>query len=58
MNNMVGLSDVLLVSPLIVLFLFSLIPLTGKVLAGNKEQSTASTLIVSLIGLCVAAAYW
>jgi NADH-quinone oxidoreductase subunit N len=54
MNNMVGLSDVLLVSPLIVLFLFSLIPLTGKVLAGNKEQSTASTLIVSLIGLCVA----
>ncbi len=54
MNNMVGLSDVLLVSPLIVLFLFSLIPITGKVLAGNKEQSTASTLIVSLIGLCVA----
>ncbi len=54
MNNLVGLSDIFLVSPLIALFIFSLIPLTGKVLAGNKEQNTASTLIIALIGLCVA----
>ncbi len=54
MNNVVGLSDILLVSPLIALFLFSLIPLTSKVLAGNKEQNPASTLIIALIGLAVA----
>ncbi len=54
MNNSIGLSDILLISPLIVLFLFSLIPLTGKVLNNNKEQNPASSLIVSLIGLCVA----
>lgn len=53
MNNIVGLSDILLISPFIALFIFSLIPLTGKVLAGNKEQNLASTLIVALIGLTV-----
>jgi NADH-quinone oxidoreductase subunit N len=54
MNNLPGLSDILLISPFIVLFLFSLIPLTGKVLNNNKEQNPASSLIVALIGLCVA----
>jgi NADH-quinone oxidoreductase subunit N len=54
MSNVVGLSDILLVSPLIVLFIFSLIPLSAKVLAGNKEQNRAATLIISLIGLAVA----
>lgn len=49
----IGLSDFLLVSPMITLFIFSLIPLTMKVLAGNKETSPASSLIVALIGLCV-----
>lgn len=55
MNNPVGLSDILLVSPFIVLFLFSLIPLTTKVLAGNKEQSPAASLIVALLGLAISA---
>lgn len=59
MNNpielSVGLTDILLISPMIVLFLFSLIPLTIKVLRGNNEQSPAATVIISLIGLSLAA---
>lgn len=51
----VGLTDILLISPMIVLFLFSLIPLTIKVLRGNVEQSPAATVIISLIGLALAA---
>jgi NADH-quinone oxidoreductase subunit N len=54
MNVTVGLADILLISPLIALFVFSLIPLTGKVLAGNKEQNPAANLIVALIGLILA----
>ena len=53
MNLTVGLSDILLISPMIALFGFSLLPLASKVLAGNKEQNTAATLIVALIGLVV-----
>jgi len=55
MTVSVGISDVLMISPLIALFLFSLIPLTSKVLSNNTEQSPASSLIVALIGLCVSA---
>ncbi len=59
MNNpveiTVGLTDILLISPMIVLFLFSLLPLTIKVLRGNIEQSPAATVIISLIGLSLAA---
>lgn len=51
MNITVGLTDVLLASPLIVLFLFSLIPLTIKVLRGNQEQNPAATIVIALIGL-------
>lgn len=51
----VGLSDVLLISPLIVLFLFSLLPLSIKVLRGNREQSPTATIITALIGLALAA---
>ncbi len=51
----VGLSDVLLISPMIVLFLFSLIPITIKVLRGNVEQSPTATIIEALIGLALAA---
>ncbi len=55
MNITFGIADVLLISPLIALFLFSLIPLTIKVLRGNKEQSPAATIIEALIGLTLAA---
>ena len=55
MNITFGLSDVLLISPLIALFLFSLLPITIKVLRGNSEQSPAATLIEALIGLTLAA---
>lgn len=51
----VGLSDILLISPMIVLFLFSLLPLTIKVLRGNVEQSSTATIIEALIGLSLAA---
>jgi len=55
MNLEVGLKDILLASPLIVLFLFSLIPLAIKVIKGNKEQNATATLIIAIIGLAVTA---
>lgn len=55
MNTNVGLVDVLLISPLIALFVFSLIPLTIKILRGNQEQNPAATIIIALIGLSVTA---
>lgn len=51
----VGLSDVLFVSPLIVLFLFALLPITIKVLRGNVEQSPLATLIQALTGIGISA---
>lgn len=55
MNISIGLSDILLISPLIALFVFSLIPITIKVLRGNVEQSPAATVIEALIGLTLTA---
>jgi NADH-quinone oxidoreductase subunit N len=55
MNITIGLADILLISPLIALFVFSLIPLTIKVLRGNVEQSPAATIIEALIGLTLTA---
>lgn len=56
MNSInVGMSDILLVSPMIALFLFSLLPLTIKVLKGNKEQTPAATIFEALIGLILTA---
>lgn len=52
----VGLADVLLISPMIVLFLFSLVPLTIKVLRNNEEQNPLATLVEVLTGLALAAA--
>lgn len=49
----IGLADILLVSPMIALFLASLIPLTVKVLRGNREQSPIITLSQALIGIVV-----
>lgn len=55
MNISIGLYDILLISPLIALFLFSLIPITIKVLRGNVEQSPTATIIEALIGLTLTA---
>lgn len=52
----VSSADILLISPLIVLFLFSLIPISTKVLRGNIEQSPTATILETLIGLSIAAA--
>jgi NADH-quinone oxidoreductase subunit N len=55
MNISIGLADLLLISPIIVLFLFSLVPLISKVTAGNVEQNPTTTLITALMGLGIAA---
>ncbi|MGZ3690899.1 MAG: NADH-quinone oxidoreductase subunit N [Pseudobdellovibrio sp.] len=55
MNTHIGLADILLTSPMIVLFLFSLVPITIKILRGNQEQIPAATVIEALIGLVVTA---
>lgn len=54
MNVNIGLSDILLISPMIALFLMSLLPITVKVLRGNKEQPYLVTLIQALIGIVIA----
>jgi len=55
MNSVLGFSDFIRVSPMIVLFLASLIPITIKVLRGNQEQSGEATLIQGLGGIVFAA---
>lgn len=54
-STTIGLADILLVSPMIAVFLFSLIPLTIKVLRNNVEQKPMATVIEVLIGLVLAA---
>ncbi len=53
MKSAVGLSDILLVSPIIALFLTSLLPITIKVLRGNREQNPVITLLQALIGITI-----
>ena len=48
------LVDLILVSPIIALFLTSLIPLTVKVLQGNKEPNSMATMGYGLIGVIAA----
>jgi len=55
MNPNIGINDLILVSPMIALFLASLVPITLKVLRGNREQNALSTLIQGLIGLVISA---
>lgn len=55
MTTNIGLADILAVSPLIALFLASLIPITVKVLKGNVEQAPLATLIQGLGGILAAA---
>lgn len=52
----IGLGDVLLISPMIALFLASLLPITMKVLRGNREQHALVTLGQALIGIVIAVA--
>lgn len=54
MNISIGVTDILLVSPMIALFLASLIPITVKVLKGNVEQSPFATLIQGFGGILAA----
>ena len=54
MNLTVGFSDMILISPMIAMFLLSLIPLTAKVLRGNREQNAIITLAQGLTGVIVA----
>ena len=55
MTSNIGVNDLILVSPMIALFLASLVPITLKVLKGNREQNALSTLIQGLIGLVISA---
>lgn len=55
MNINIGLADLMLISPVIVLFLFSLLPLITKITNGNKEQNPKTTLITALMGLGISA---
>lgn len=52
-NINIGLADILLTSPMIALFLFSLVPIAIKVLRGNREQLPVATLIEAMIGIIV-----
>ena len=54
MNIAVGQSDLLLISSMLVLFLVSLVPITIKVLRGNREQNPLATLTQGLIGIVAA----
>ncbi len=51
MNSHVGIVDVIRITPLIILFLLSLIPITVKVLRGNREQNPIATLVQGLLGI-------
>lgn len=55
MNIAIGLRDIFSVSPLIALFLASLIPITVKVLNGNREQNPIGTLWQGVGGLLASA---
>lgn len=55
MKSNITLNDLILISPMIALFLASLVPITLKVLRGNREQNALTTLIQGLIGLVISA---
>lgn len=55
MNFEFNPADLLLISPLIVIFLTSLIPITVKVLRGNREMPAVATLTIGLTGIMIAA---
>ena len=49
----IGLADLIRISPMIAIFLASLIPLTSKLFNSNKEPSNLITLIQGLGGLII-----
>ena len=49
----VGLADVIRISPMIAIFIASLLPITTKVLSGNKEPNNLVTLIQGIAGLII-----
>ncbi len=49
-----SLVDILMISPLVALFLASLIPLTIKVLKGNREPNPFATMCYGLVGIVLA----
>lgn len=51
MRFSIGIPDIILISPMIALFLSSLIPITMKVLRKNKEQPPFATLVQGLAGI-------
>ena len=51
----IGMRDILLTSPMLALFFFSLVPISIKILRGNVEQVHLATVIEVLIGLLVTA---
>lgn len=55
MSITIGLADVLRISPMIAIFIASIVPITIKVLRGNVEQSPVATLFQSLGGIFAAA---
>jgi NADH-quinone oxidoreductase subunit N len=54
MNNSIGLGDILLISPMLILFLTSLLPISIKVIRGNREQAPMATLLQALTGILAA----
>jgi len=55
MNSNITINDIILVSPMIALFIMSLVPITLKVLRGNREQNPLTVLIQGLIGIVISA---
>lgn len=53
MEISVGLADIMRISPLIAIFLASLLPITTKVLSDNKEPNNLVTLIQGIGGLII-----
>lgn len=53
MEISVGLADIIRISPMIAIFIASLLPITTKVLSNNKEPNNLVTLIQGIGGLIV-----
>ena len=47
-------NNIFVLSPMIFLFLFSLVPITMKVLNGNKEPSLLFSFHLPVVGACLA----
>ena len=53
MNFSFEMKDLFLISPLLCLFFFSLIPITAKVLNGNKEPKGIFSVLLPILGLLI-----